>query len=54
MEQMNIMNSCVDEIHDFVKINIPSMTDNKKGKQVSFSNQLPSHATVNPRNQGAS
>ena len=30
------------------------MTDNKKGKQVSFSDQLPSQATINPRNQGSS
>ena len=41
MEQMNRMNSRVDEIHDFVKTNIPTSTDNKKGKQVSFSDQLP-------------
>ena len=54
MEQMNIMNSRMDKIHDFVKMNIPTMTDNKKGKQVSFSDQLPSQATINPRNQGAS
>ena len=37
MEQMNRMNSRVDEIQDFVKMNIPTSTDNKKGKQVSFS-----------------
>ena len=54
MEQMNIMNSHVDEIQDFVKTNIPATTDNKKGKHVSFSDQLPSQATINPRNQGAS
>ena len=54
MEQMNRMNSRVDEIHDFVKTNIPTSTDNKKGKQVSFSDQLPSQATINPRNQGSS
>ena len=30
------------------------MTDNKKGKQVSFSDQLPSHATATLRNQEAS
>ena len=54
MEQMNRMNSRVDEIHDFVKMNIPTSTDNKKGKQVSFSDQLPSHATINLRNQGVS
>ena len=44
MEQMNKMNSRVDEIQDFVKTNIPISIDNKKGK----------HATINPRNQGAS
>ena len=38
----------------FVKTNIPTSTDNKKGKQVYFSDQLPSQATINPRNQGAS
>ena len=54
MEQMNRMNSRVDAIHVFIKTNIPTSTDNKKGKQVSFSDQLPSHATINPRNQGAS
>ena len=30
------------------------MIDNKKGKQVSIFDQLPSQATINPRNQGAS
>ena len=54
MEQMNRMNSRMDEIQDFVKTNIPTSTDNKKGKQVSFSDQLPSKATINPRNQGSS
>ena len=54
MEQINRMNSRVDEIQDFIKTNIPTSTNNKKGKQVSFSNQLPSHATINPRNQGSS
>ena len=54
MEQMNKMNLHVDEIQDFVKKNIPTSTDNKKGKQVSFSDQLPLQATINPRNQGAS
>ena len=53
MEQINRMNSRVDEIQDFVKTNIPTSTDNKKGKQVSFSDQLPSQATINPRNQGS-
>ena len=52
--QMNRMNSRVDEVKDFVKMNIPTSTDNKKGKQVSISDQLPSQATINPRNQGAS
>ena len=54
MEQMNIMNSLVDEIWDFIKMNIPGATDNKKDKQVSFSDQLPSQDTINPRTQGAS
>ena len=54
MEQMTRMNSRVDEIQDFVKMNIPALNDNKKGKQISFSNQLPSQAIVNSRNQGAS
>ena len=47
MEQMNRMNSRVDEIQDFVKTNIPTSNDNKKGKQVLFSDQLPSQATIN-------
>ena len=42
------------EQDDFVKTNIPTSTDNKKGKQVSFSDQLPSQATINPKNQGSS
>ena len=54
MEQMNTMNSRVDEIQDFVKTNIRTSTDNKKGKQVSFSDQIPSQPTINSRNQGAS
>ena len=37
MEQMNRMNSRMDEIHDFVKTNIPTSTDNKKGKKFSVS-----------------
>ena len=53
MEQMTRMNSPVDEIYDFFKMNVQPMTD-KKGKQVTFSDQLPSQATANPRNQGAS
>ena len=48
------MNSRVDVIQDFVKTNIPATTDNKKGNHVSFSDQLPLQATINPRNQGAS
>ena len=44
----------MDEIHDFVKTNIPAATVNKKGKQVSFSNQLPSQTAINLSNQGAS
>ena len=38
VEQVNIINSLVDEIHDFIKMNIPVMTDNKKVKKVSFAN----------------
>ena len=53
MEQMIQMNSCVDEIQDFVKTNVKPTTD-KKGKQASFFDQLPSQATANLRNQGAS
>ena len=54
MKQMNRMNSRMDEIHDFFKTIIPTSTDNKKGKQVLFSDQLPSQATINLRNQGSS
>ena len=54
MEQMNRMNSRVDEIQDFVTTHIPTSTDNKKGKQVSFSDRLPSQTTSNPKNQGSS
>ena len=50
---MTRMNSRVDEIQDFVKTNVQPTTD-KKGKQVTFTDQLPSQATANPRNQGAS
>ena len=53
MEQMMWMNSRMDEIQDFVKTNVKPTTD-KKGKQVTYTNQLPSQATANPRNQGAS
>ena len=48
MQQMTQMNSRVDEIQGFVK------TNDKKGKQVTFTDQLPSQATANPRNQGVS
>ena len=34
-------------------MNVQPLTDNKKGKQVSFFDQLPSKATGNLRNQGA-
>ena len=54
MEQINRINSCVDEIQDFIKTNIPTSIDIMKGNQVSFSDQLPSQATINLRNQGAS
>ena len=47
------MNSHVDEKQDIVKTNVQSITNNK-GTQVNFTNQLPSQATANPRNQGAS
>ena len=47
------MNSRVDKIQDFVKTNVQPETD-KKGKQVTFTNQLPSQAMTDPRNQGAS
>ena len=50
---MTQMNSHVDEIQDFVKTNVQSMTE-KKGKQVTFTDQLPLQATANPKNQGVS
>ena len=53
MEQMTWMNAHVDDIQDFIKTNVQLTTD-KKGKQVAFNDQLPSQATTNPRNQGAS
>ena len=53
MEQMTRMNSCVDEIQDFVKTNVQPTTE-KKGKQVTFTDQLSSQATANSRNQGTS
>ena len=51
---MKRMNSRVDEIQDFIKTNVPFVSDNKKGKRVLLFNQLPSQATANPRNQVAS
>ena len=53
MEQMTRMNSRVDEIQDFLKTNVQPTT-HKKGKQVTFTDQLPSQATANPMNQGVS
>ena len=53
MEQMTRMNSRVDEIQNFVKTNVQPTID-KKGKQVTFTDRLPSQATANQRNQGAS
>ena len=44
----------MDEIQDFVKTNVPLVIENKKGKQVSFSDQLPSQVTANQINEGAS
>ena len=52
MEQLMRMNSSVDEIQDFIKTNVQPTTD-KKGKQVTLTDQLPLQATENPRNQGA-
>ena len=42
MEQMTQMNLRMDEIQDFFKMNVQPTTDNKNGKQVSFSDQLSS------------
>ena len=42
VDQLNQMNSRVDEIQDFVKTNVPLATDNKNCKQVLFFDQLPS------------
>ena len=53
MEQMTRMNSVLDKIQDFIKTKVQPKID-KKGKQVTFTNQLPSQATANPRNRGAS
>ena len=53
MEQMTRMNSRMDEIQDFVKTSVQP-TIEKKGKQVTFADHLPSQATANLRNQGAS
>ena len=47
------MNSRVDEIQDFIKMNVQQTAD-KKGMQGAFTDQLPLQATANPRNQGAS
>ena len=53
IEQMTRKNSRLDKIQDFVKIDVQPTTE-KKGKQVTFTDQLPSQATANPRNLGAS
>ena len=53
MKQMTQINSRMDEIQDFVKTKVQPKID-KKGKQVTFTNQLPSQATSNPRNRKAS
>ena len=47
------MNSGVDKLQDFVKINVQPTTDTKD-KQVTFTYQLPSQTTANARNQEAS
>ena len=49
MEQMT--RSRIDKIQDFV-MKIVQLTTYKKGKQVTFTDQLPSQATANRRNQG--
>ena len=49
---MTRIKSRVDEIQDLVKTNVQSTTD-KKGKQVIFTDQLPSQAMANPMKQGA-
>ena len=54
MDQMTKMHSRVDYIQDFVKKNVQLTADNKIGKQVSFSDQLPSQDKTNSRNQGVS
>ena len=51
---MNIMNSRVGEIHEFIKTNVLTATDHKKGEQVVFANKLPSQAIVSPKNLGQS
>ena len=53
MEQMTRMNCHMDEIQDFIKTNVQLITDNKKSKQVSFSDQLPSQTIAKLRNQRA-
>ena len=49
---MNRMNSRVDEIQDFIKINVLVVVDDMNGKQVSFADQLPSKGIANPMNLG--
>ena len=44
----------MDEIHDFVKMNVLLTAVHKKDKHVLFFDQLQSQATANPRNQGTS
>ena len=51
MEQMMRMNSHMEKIQEFVKTNVQPTTYIRR---VSFSDQLPSQATTNLRNQGAS
>ena len=53
MEQMTRINLWGDEIQDFVTTNVQPVINNKKDKQVSFSDQLSLQAIANPRNQGA-
>ena len=48
------MNSCVDDIYDVVNTNVSIMIENKKGKQVSFTNLLLLQTIANLRNQGPS
>ena len=48
MEKMIWMKSRVDEIQDFAKTNVQPMTD-KKGKQVTSTDQLPPQVTRRDR-----